>query len=234
MRRIMLIHALYFKWTEKHGLNIWQSWIDDCMNTGCEEGVKEACEELMNRFTCEDEGPLKEYVGCKVDRGFDSIRLTQPVMIQSFQDEFDLSEVKSSVTPGEPGKVLPKNEDDEAKVKPSVHSYFRRGIGKLLHMMRWSRPEVQNSVRDASRHLKSPTEVHVHAMHRIMKYVVDTPDRGWYLKPERKWNGKDRNFRFVIAGKSDSDGGTCPATRRSVTGYSVFLEGAPIMARSVL
>ena len=94
MRRIMLIHALYFKWTEKHGLNIWQSWIDDCMNTGCEEGVKEACEEHMNRFTCEDEGPLKEYVGCKVDRGFDSIRLTQPVMIQSFQDEFDLSEVK--------------------------------------------------------------------------------------------------------------------------------------------
>ena len=25
------------------------------------------------------------------------------------------------------------------------------------------------------------------------------------MKPLRKWNGKDRSFRFVIRGKSDSD-----------------------------
>ena len=43
------------------------------MNSGNEESVKEACEEMKNRFTCEDEGPLKEYVGCKVERGFDYI-----------------------------------------------------------------------------------------------------------------------------------------------------------------
>ena len=54
------------------------------------------------------------------------------------------------------------------------------------------------------------------------------------LRPMRKWNGKDRSFRFVIGGKSDSDGGTCPTTRRSVTGYSVFLEAVAIMVRSVL
>jgi len=43
-------------------------------------------------------------------------------------------------------------------------------VGKLLHMMRWSRPEVYNAVHDLSRHMKASTAVHVKAMHRVMKY----------------------------------------------------------------
>ena len=106
-------------------------------------------------------------------------------------------------------------------------TYFRSGIGKLLHMMIWSRPEIYNSGRDPSRHMKGCAIPHVKAMHRVMRYCVRYSKRGWTLKPKRKWDGKDKSFYFRINGKSDSDYANCTTTRRSVTGYSVFFEGAP-------
>jgi len=53
------------------------------------------------------------------------------------------------------------------------------------------------------------------------------------LKPNRKWNGR-KGFLFRIRGKSDSDYATCPITRKSVSGYAVFLEGAPITVKSLM
>ena len=67
---------------------------------------------------------------------------------------------------------------------------------------------------------------------KVMKYCVETKDIGWFLKPSRSWDGKDKSFKFVINGKSDSDYACCPTTRRSVSGTCVFLEGAPISVKS--
>jgi hypothetical protein len=47
------------------------------------------------------------------------------------------------------------------------------------------------------------------------------------LKPSRQWNG-GADFEFVILGRSDSDYAKDVEKRRSVSGYSVFLEDAPV------
>jgi hypothetical protein len=46
----------------------------------------------LHKFDCNKIGNMDKYVGCKVDRNFDdkSIKLTQPVMLQSFVDEFSM------------------------------------------------------------------------------------------------------------------------------------------------
>ena len=135
------------------------------------------------------------------------------------------------VTPAEPGTTLPQAEADDIVPKEKT-TYYRKGIGKLLHMMRWSRPDVYNSVRDMSRHMSGVASVHIRAMHRTMKHVVTTENRGWQLKPNRKWDGKNKDFEFVISGMSDSDYAACKKTRRSVTGYVLMMEGTPINFKS--
>ena len=55
---------------------------------------------------------------------------------------------------------------------------YRSGVRKLMHMMQYSRPEIYNTVRDLARHMKSPMQVHYNAMLRVMKYCVETPNRG--------------------------------------------------------
>jgi hypothetical protein len=123
------------------------------------------------------------------------------------------------------------DEEDELLDSASQTKY-RSGVGKLLHLAKWSRVDVLNRVRELSRFMTSPRESHWKAMLRCMKYIVMTPERGLLLKPNRKWDGKDKNFQFEITGMADADYATDKETRRSVSGYSTFLEGAMVSAKS--
>ena len=98
--------------------------------------------------------------------------------------------------------------------------------------MRWSRPEIWNAVRECSRRMSKSNLAHRKAMLRIMQYCVQTPNRGWTLKPARKWTDNDRNFEFNVTGIADSNYATCPDTRKSVTGYIVRVENAIVAAKS--
>ena len=108
---------------------------------------------------------------------------------------------------------------------------YKSGVGKLLHMMKWSRPEILNAVRDLSRHMQSAVPAHLDAMHRVMKCCIGTASRGLELKPNEKWDGNP-NFKFKIKGKADSNYAADPETRRSVSGWSVFLCESPVSCRS--
>jgi hypothetical protein len=108
---------------------------------------------------------------------------------------------------------------------------LRSGIGKLLWHMQYSRPDIQQAVRDLARHMTRGDKSHMNAMLQCMQYLKCTKDAGLFLKPERKWGGSD-SFQFKINGKSDSDYAKDTQTRQSITGYIVYVKGAPVMHRS--
>ena len=151
-------------------------------------------------------------------------------MLQSFKDKFDLKN-RAPNNPGEPVKTLSKANEGQS-VSTEETKYYRKGNGKVLHMIRWSKPEIYNVVWDLSRHMSVVTKNHIVAMHRVMAHFVSTPLQGWKLTPRREWDGKDKTFKFVIGGRSDSDYATRKDIRRSVSGWSVYLEGAPISVKS--
>jgi hypothetical protein len=63
-----------------------------------------------------------------------------------------------------------------------------------------------------------------------MEYCVETKYRGLVLKPDVKWNGNPE-FKLVVPGISDSDFAKDPETRKSVSGNSTFMGGAPVIQR---
>ena len=67
------------------------------------------------------------------------------------------------LVPVDSGAILSKSEKDQA-VSEHKHTFYRAGIGKLLHMKRWSRQETQNVVRQLSRQSSAPNKAHVKAM----------------------------------------------------------------------
>jgi hypothetical protein len=222
--------CLYFAWNK--GLTLWISWIDDCLVVGSKRNVKKAKQKMIDRFDCDVIGNMHEYVGCKLTRDYEenSIRFTQPVLLQSYADEFELGNDEAPSVPADPGQVLmPCNDSDV--LDDTQQSLYRKGTGKLLHMMRWSRPEILNPVRELSRFMKAPSHAHMGALYRLLKYCVSTPKRGLFLKPVGFWNG-DPEYEFNVAGKSDAAYATDTTNRRSISGYAVFLNGAPIAQKS--
>eukprot|EP00536_Pseudo-nitzschia_multiseries_P010827 jgi/Psemu1/27151/gm1.27151_g len=123
--------CVFFKWEEEY-LAVFLLWVNDC---------------CVPRSKKLDEGELKEYVGCQVKQTDKGITLTQPVKIQRFQDEFGAigdggPHKRPPKTPAEPGSVLESNKETEER-QCKFRFYTRVGI--LLHMMRWSRPDMLNA-----------------------------------------------------------------------------------------
>ena len=154
------------------------SWIDNNFITGDTELDKETENELQERFECTDEGEFNEYIGCKVEKGEDYLKLTQPVLYQSLEDEFNLPERKVT-TPALAGAILMSCAEDQT-VAAKLHRYFRSGVGKLIHVAQWTKPECSNAVRECARHMHAPGEAHIKAMHRVMQYIRDTKNTYGY------------------------------------------------------
>ena len=225
--------CLYHKWTDD-GLVLWLSWIDDCLCVGSKENVVKSRDEMLRRFDCDDVGEVKEYLGCKVDIDGKNraLRLTQPVILQSFLDEFQFPDSgRVQNIPAVAGSVLTPEVTEDEVLNTEEHAEYRTAVGKLLHVCRWSRPEIWNIVRELTRAVQKPGRKHMDSAKKVMKYCVGTPKRGWYLKPERKWDG-NKEFRFRISGRSDSDFAKCPVTRKSVSGWNVKLEKCPVIVKS--
>jgi hypothetical protein len=94
-------------------------------------------------------------------------------------------------------KVQERNELDMKAQKN------RSGIGKLLHMMRWSRPDVLNGVREMSNDMMVSRQAHMKAMQQTMQYCLNKPNRGVMLQSNEHWDGNPE-FDFTVSGKSDS------------------------------
>jgi len=126
--------CMYFKWTAAGFLIVWLPWIDDCACFGQKDDVAESRREMNKLFECDAIDNINEYVGCKINTEDGSIRFTQPVILQLFDDKFDLSGVHETKTPAEPGSTLPKVDNNDAPAMDEKdHNYFRSVQCYSLH-----------------------------------------------------------------------------------------------------
>ena len=182
---------------------IWSSWVNDLLSCGNKEDTLTGRATLKQYFDLDEVGEPQEYVGCKVEHNKEKgwMKLTQPVLLQSFEDKFKLPN-QSFKTPAEPGTMFVKG---EVKVDEQSHTNYCKGVGKLIHLTKYSRPGIANAVRELSCFGSNPTNAHRKAMLRCMKYCCDTKEQGLLLKPTGRWGRRNRNYIFKTSGKSDSD-----------------------------
>ncbi len=136
-------------------------------------GPKKAAEkikkDLIERFDCKDCGDIKEYVGCKIERTKNSLKFTQPVLMQSYNDKFELSK-KSYKTPAPAGSVLVAGRKEEA-LSPAMQKKYCSRTGKAMHAMQYSKPETYNAVQNLSCHMHKATQDHYKAMLHVLSKV---------------------------------------------------------------
>ena len=65
---------------------------------------------MPKKFDCMEEDELNEYVRCKMVHNQEErpLKMMQPVLIQSFEDEFEIPRGHHLVTPAVPGSVMMK------------------------------------------------------------------------------------------------------------------------------
>lgn len=96
----------------------------------------------------------------------------------------------------------------------------------LLYLVKHSRPEISNAVRELSKVADGANEAHWKALMRTVKFVLDHSDYALRLRPR-----KDRPL-FHLEGTSDSEYAGDKDTRISVYGYQLYFCGALIAWKS--
>ena len=66
---------------------------------------------------------------------------------------------------------------------PEEHTKYRSGVGKMMHVMQYSFPQIYNAVQDLARHMTKPAPKHMKEMLHFMKHMADRPNRGLVLAP---------------------------------------------------
>jgi hypothetical protein len=231
LERSIADYCLYYKWiNDKLFLSI--NWVDDIiMAYGDEAVIVSKKAKLSETFEIDDIGPMNEFVGCKIehDREAGTMKFTQPILIQSFENEFELPTKTTGGTPAAPGTTLMAHKDEQM-LTPDQQSQFRKAIGKLWYLARMSRHDLLHAVRDLSKYNAGAWMSTWKTALRAMKYCAETPNRGLVFKPKRRWTGRD--FEFDLVGYSDSNYASDADNRRSVMSCQVYLEECCVSARS--
>jgi hypothetical protein len=160
--------CLYHKWGEE-GLVLIVSWNDNLI-IGSKKAVEKTKKDIMERFDCKDCGEIKECVGCKIVRKKNSLKFTQPVLMQGYNDKFELPK-KSNRMPALAGLVFVAGKKEEA-LSPAMQKKYYSGTGKAMHVMHYSKPEMYNAVQDLSRHMQEATQDHFKAMLHVLLSTV--------------------------------------------------------------
>ena len=97
---------------------------------------------------------------------------------------------------------------------PVSNPTLYRSLAGALQYLTFTRPDITYVVQQVCLFMHDPREPHFTALKRILRYVRGTLDHGLqlYASPSRG-----------LVAYSDVDWAGCPTTRRSTSGYYVFL-----------
>ena len=89
-----------------------------------------------------------------------------------------------------------------------------RSLAGALQYLTFTRPDIAYAVQQVCLHMHDPREPHLVALKRILRYLQGTLDLGLLLRPSTSSD-------LVVY--TDADWVGCPDTRKSTSGYAVFL-----------
>ena len=203
-------------------------YVDDCFVLGDKNAVKQALTEIENHFAITRSEHIEDFIGCRIEKENKSILLSQPDLIKKMMKKFGdkTRNMKEYETPAPSGTHIIRCRDDEAKLSEEEQAEFRSGVGSLLYLLKHSRPDLSNSVRELSKVMDAANKAHQKALFRAIKFVEQTQERKLVLSPVHE------NMHWEIKAYSDSDFAGDTDTRKSVSGYIIYLNGAAIAWRS--
>ncbi|XP_071708089.1 uncharacterized mitochondrial protein AtMg00810-like [Rutidosis leptorrhynchoides] len=155
-----------------------------------------------------DLGMLNYFLGISVTRTTSGMFLSQKKYATEIIERAYMITCKPCRTPVESGAKL------TAHGPPVLDPTLYRSLAGALQYLTFTRPDITYAVQRICLFMHDPREQHFQALKRIIRYVQGTTDLGLQLFASSPSS---------LVAYSDADWAGCPITRRSTSGYCVFL-----------
>ena len=193
-------------------------YVDDILITSQLTTVRDAiARDIQRKFEFTSDGVVSEFLGINISfcisEKFRYILLDQEKMILEKCEEFGLLDEPSVSLPMNPQLKLLPTDPPASKDFP-----FRQLVGSALHIARWTRCDISYAVSNLSRFSSNPTVSAAKAACQLWIYLRSTSRLKFRLSLSDVIKSN-----FIMVGMSDSDWARDQVTRRSTTGWMVFI-----------
>jgi hypothetical protein len=184
---------------------------------------------LVYDLTLEEDGDIFGFLEVEFKREGNTIKLTQEGLAKKVIQYTGMDKATSRTTPAAQEQL---GSDKDGQPFAEEWSY-PAAVGMLLYLSSNTRPDIQFAVHQAARFSHSPKHSHGQAVKRIVRYLLDTSDRGLEFVPkpdEGQDCWVDADFRELHGYEDNQD----PTSVKSRTGVLLTLCGYPILWSSKL
>ncbi|XP_035838982.1 uncharacterized mitochondrial protein AtMg00810-like [Helianthus annuus] len=164
---------------------------------------------LAGEFAMKDLGPLSYFLGISVARTGNTLFLSQQSYTKDIIHRAGMDACKPAATPVDTQSKL-SSVPDSPYDDPTTY----RSLAGALQYLTFTRPDITYAVQQICMHMHSPCQAHWNALKRIIRYLQGTVDYGLHLSS---------SSALPIRAYTDADWAGCPETRRSTSGYCVYL-----------
>ncbi|KAL0403899.1 UNVERIFIED_CONTAM: Retrovirus-related Pol polyprotein from transposon RE1 [Sesamum radiatum] len=190
-------------------------YVDDVLITCVSESrITEVKEFLHSTFTIKDLGPAKYFLGLEIARSSSGTSITQHKFIRDIIADAGLQSARAASSPLPPGIKL------SAHTSPPLSDAepYRRLVGRFLYLS-FTRPDISFGAQQLSQFVHAPCAIHLDAAMHLVRYLKGCPERGLFFPASGS---------LSLTAYCNADWASCTDSRRSLTGYCIFLGNALI------
>ncbi|XP_014492169.1 uncharacterized protein LOC106754637 [Vigna radiata var. radiata] len=211
-------HSLFLKISE-FSTTALLVYVDDIVLAGNNlEEIETITCLLDHAFKIKNLGNLRYFLGLEVARNNTGIHLSQRKYTLDILTDCSMLASRPVATPMD---YTARLSTFSGTLLPDPSSY-RRLLGRLIYLTT-TRPDISYVVHHLSQFMSAPTSAHSQATFRILRYLKQAPGFGLFFSAQSS---------LQLKAFSDSDWAGCLDTRRSITGFSVYIGDSLISWRS--
>jgi len=130
-------------------------------------------------------------------------------------------EKKQAMTPRTPNFKLKRVIEGEGVLNAVEQILYRCGVGILLYLVKHTRPDLANAIRELSKAMDIGNYVHWKELLKVILFALQTKQKGLVLKPDKSATLQLKIYVDAeFAGDADN--------RRSIMGRVLYLNNTPI------
>jgi hypothetical protein len=189
-------------------------YVDDIVLTGNNSSfLTQLIHNLGKVFELKDMGTLSYFLGLQITRSSKGLTLTQTKYATDLLTKHNMLQCSPCKTPCVPNVRLSST---TGVPLTDIHGY--RSLVGALHYLTFTRPDLSFAVHQVCQFMNAPTDLHLTAAKRILRYVRGTLDHGLFYTPGP----------ITLSAFTDADWAGDPDDRRSTSGLVVFLGHNPV------